>query len=150
MAGTLVIDQIQLGDNATASENFVIQTLNDGTMKIQRGTIGGTLTDIATVDANGVWTPAKFDLGQTWQDVKASRASGTTYTNNTGKPIQVNVSSGPSTAPQINATVGGVSVASTYTNSSGGAQVFASFIVPNGVSYVVTCTAGFSTWAELR
>lgn len=81
--------------------------------------------------------------GQTWQDVAASRVSGTTYTNSTGKPIQVSISTVWSAS---NITVGGVIIASPSTTQINGF----SFIVPNGATYVVTgLTAGFR-WAELR
>ena len=53
MAGITVVDQIQLGNNGTPANNFVIKTLNDGTMKIQRGNIGGALADILSIDLNG-------------------------------------------------------------------------------------------------
>lgn len=53
MAGNLILDQIQLGDNGTSTNNFVIKTLANGSMKIQRGNIGGSLTDIVTIDSNG-------------------------------------------------------------------------------------------------
>ena len=79
-------------------------------------------------------------IGQTWQNVKASRVSGTTYYNATILPIYVyldlaNVSH--------TITVGGVVIS---TMSSGFQSMF---IVPPGASYVVTNT-GFVTWAELR
>ena len=35
----------------------------------------------------------EIGVGQTWQDVTASRTRNVTYTNTTGKPIQVNISS---------------------------------------------------------
>jgi hypothetical protein len=53
MAGDLITNRVQLGDNATAANNFVWQTNIDGTAKLARGVIGATTQDILTVDASG-------------------------------------------------------------------------------------------------
>ena len=86
--------------------------------------------------------------GQTWQNVAASRALGTTYYNTTGRPIMLSVaivSSGGSTT----FTVGGV-VAATASGGGAGWLNTASVVVPPGMSYVVTNGSSISTWAELR
>lgn len=86
--------------------------------------------------------------GQTWQNVAASRALGTTYYNTTGRPIMLSVaivSSGGSTT----LTVGGV-VAATASGGGAGWLNTASVVVPPGMSYVVTNGSSISTWAELR
>lgn len=80
--------------------------------------------------------------GQTWQNLTSSRASGTTYTNNTGRSIMVAVT--PNTTG---------STSTVYVN---GVAVFnapffnASFIVPNGQTYSATLAGGLYLWAELR
>jgi len=61
MAGKTVVDKIQLGDAGNASFNFLISTLNDGTMKLQRGNDGGALTDVLSIDVNGKITSA-YDI----------------------------------------------------------------------------------------
>jgi len=53
MAGTLRVKTLQLGDNATATQNFVWTENSDGTAKLARGNVGATTQDILTVDANG-------------------------------------------------------------------------------------------------
>lgn len=64
MAGTVKIDNLQLGDSLTATNNFVLKTNADGTAKLARGNVGATTQDILTVDADGkvtseqVYTPA--------------------------------------------------------------------------------------------
>ena len=64
MAGTVKIDNLQLGDSLTATNNFVLKTNADGTAKLSRGNVGATTQDILTVDAAGkvtseqVYTPA--------------------------------------------------------------------------------------------
>lgn len=56
MAGNLTIDQLQLGNNANASRNFVLRTNADGTMTIARGNVGATTQDIMVVNTAGVIT----------------------------------------------------------------------------------------------
>lgn len=53
MAGNVKTNSVQLGDSATATQNFVLQTNVDGTAKLSRGNVGGTTQDILTVDALG-------------------------------------------------------------------------------------------------
>ena len=56
MAGIIKANTIQLGDSATATQNFVLQTNVDGTAKLARGNQGATTQDILTIDANGLVT----------------------------------------------------------------------------------------------
>ena len=59
---------------------------------ILNNTLMSTSTTQALTAAQGkVLNDQSFGIGQTWQDVTASRALGTTYTNSTSKPIQVSV-----------------------------------------------------------
>ena len=45
---------VQLGDSATATQNFTLTAAAaDGTMKLARGNAGATTQDVLTVDANG-------------------------------------------------------------------------------------------------
>lgn len=86
-------------------------------------------------------------VGQTWQDVTASRASGTTYTNSTGKPIQYYVSFAYVGNGTASLTVGGV-VVNSFTFSLGGTGASLSAIVPAGSTYSASGT--MSRWTELR
>jgi len=54
MAGTLKVNAVQLGDSATASQNFVLQTNVDGSGKLARGNIGATTQDIITFNSAGI------------------------------------------------------------------------------------------------
>ena len=101
-----------------------------------------TLTTKDYVDANDI------GAGQTWQDVKSSRAVNTVYTNNTGKPIMVCVTCGSSQRLDpilVNSvTVGDIVSISTTT-------IPFSFIVPNGSTYKCGGSGdSFSFWVELR
>lgn len=85
--------------------------------------------------------------GQTWQDVKASRALGTTYYNTTNRPIAVACwcwSSGQ--IGNVSGTVDGVVVMIGADYGTGGV----SFTVPPGSSYSCYSSQGLSGWAELR
>ncbi len=56
MAGKLTTNQIQLGDSATATQNFVLQTNVDGSAKLARGNAGATTQDILSISSGGVVT----------------------------------------------------------------------------------------------
>ena len=94
--------------------------------------------------------------GQTWTDVTASRAGGTTYTNSTGKPILVVVTVNQTGAFVLDytVTVAGVVISRAYAGTSGQqttAYIPTTFIVPNGSTYLLTMTAGvLNKWVELR
>lgn len=92
-------------------------------------------------------------VNQTWQDVTSSRSFSVTYTNTTGKPIQVNAQI---TSPNTGS-YGGIQVDGVYVDEkqAEGGGVYAyqfSAFVPSGSSYVFVSN-GSSTlrrWLELR
>lgn len=91
-------------------------------------------------------------VGQTWQDVKASRALSTNYTNDTGKPIQVAVSVyGTSAAISAHMLVDAVQVP-LGSNNVVNEQVTSAVVIPPGAVYQVvpTAAAAIHAWAELR
>jgi hypothetical protein len=115
------------------------------------GTSGNLLTSNGTA-----WTSAAssaIGVGQTWQDVTASRSTGTTYTNSTGRPIQVNVVMGTYTdaAVYMTLTVDGLPVAKYgYGRAGAGSNGngICTAIIPAGSTYVMTGT--WTNWYELR
>lgn len=142
------------GDAATG---LVQSAASDGALTIQSGPAGSKVNAInfsstgAITDKDGNTINSPIGVGQTWQDVSASRTSGTTYTNSTGKPIMVMLgATAVSGTPNLTVTVGGVQIINfgfPYGTSNP-----ASFIVPNNTTYV--CTFGTGTgigkWVELR
>jgi len=82
--------------------------------------------------------------GQTWQDMTASRASGVTYTNTTGRSITINITT---TATTANLVVDGVIL---QTSGSNAAVYYGSLtgVIPNNSVYYIT--GGPTTWTELR
>ena len=88
-------------------------------------------------------------VGQTWQNVTGSRSSGTTYTNNTGKPIMIAVtSSGGSSGFSLY--IDNMLIVTNYsTYNSGGPSHGITAIIPNGSTYRAT-GGSLVNWAELR
>lgn len=102
----------------------------------------------AAVESNSV----SVGVNQTWQDVAASRAIGTSYQNTTGKPIFVSVSGYGSSGgvPMAQVSVDG-STWITVVWRSDAAVNTASFVVPNNSYYrIVNLIVVSGGWAELR
>ena len=109
-------------------------------------------SNVAINPSNAATIAQSTDLGvgQTWQNVTGSRSSGTTYTNNTGKPIQVVISVFSTNSIESNVlNVGGVTLLDGDLGV-GGMVSIQSFVVPSGVSYSFTTTTQIRSWAELR
>jgi len=95
-----------------------------------------------------------FGVGQTWQDVTASRANNTTYTNSSGKPILVQICFFPVNSSSWSIQVDGVDV-SKFGVAGYVAQETLYAIVPNGSTYLFNNPASGSVatvafWKELR
>ena len=113
-------------------------------------TVAGNLAVTGTITG-----AAGLGVGQTWQNVLASRASGVTYTNTTGKPIMVSIYTNVNAANTIYWTffVSGVMVLQAF--GGGGASAYYYFpcvsVIPAGATYVFTSVGGgIASWAELR
>lgn len=131
---------------STLTANSVL--LGNGTDDVQLvapGTSGNILQSNGTT-----WQSVApvFGIGvnQTWTDVGASRVANTTYTNTTGKPIQIFVTIAVSTQNfylYINGSVAGRIGNNAYID-------YAQFapIIPNGSTYMIT--GGIVYWWELR
>ena len=148
------VSETKLSTNAVTGTKIA-----DGSVALSKltpsGTSGQVLTSAGTGSApSWVTLPALgVGVGQTWQDVTASRALATTYTNSTGKPILVIVSVQHSTnTGACNVTVGGIVVSLFQTNISyaGSMQFCQSFIVPNSTTYSVSANQTLLKWTELR
>lgn len=113
---------------------------------ILNNTLTSTSTTQALTAAQGkVLGDRDLGVGQTWQDVTSSRSAGVTYTNSTGKPIQV----------AINANVNiGSFVANGVTLPIDDYNFYSQhfYIIPNGHTYQLNLGTSGSllSWAELR
>jgi len=93
----------------------------------------------------------EIGVGQTWQDVTASRALGTTYTNTTGKPIEIIISIGiTNTINDKFFNVNGVLIGTMPGSTTNGNDIW-TFIVPNGATYSLGgSNYSIVRWFELR
>lgn len=136
-------------------------TIPDATETVAgKAKIATTAIAQAGVNDTDIITPLKlqqkltstvFGEGQTWQNVTGSRSSGTTYTNNTGKPICVKVSSNfTSSGNTLLLYVNEVEVQRIQQDADGSVNAWADLIVPPESSYRITSSNSFSNWSELR
>ncbi|WP_415061950.1 hypothetical protein [Bdellovibrio sp.] len=132
---------------------------------IGEGSFGYDLTAHALVYCSntGLWTAlggggGGFGTAQTWTDVTGSRTLGTTYTNSTGKAIEVHILgyTGGAGGGYIYAIINGITVPMGNWYAGGGSYPFTgSVVVPSGATYSVnySITAGspsYNQWVELR
>lgn len=116
--------------------------LRDGTMAL--------LDDVTNVSAT------LLGITQSWQNVKASRSAGVTYTNSTGRPIAVSIAgimASRQTGVQLSLAVNGTEASSfAVTDSSFDIRGNVFAIVPPGATYNLTASniTSIQTWSELR
>lgn len=121
------------------------------TAMLAAGTNGQILTLAAGVPA---WTNnTSIGTGQSWSDVKASRAMGFTYTNNTGRTIHVEVGvTLPSGGGAVNVVRGALSSVAANNGSGTNIVQLVSFpVIPLG-TYAITVNTGspsINSWLEL-
>ena len=143
---------VTIADPASTASNFTLNPpLNNGNLV----STGDTASVSQAMLASAV---VPMGVGQTVTDVTASRATGTTYTNTTGRPILLTYGGNAAAAGnsyvyiQVNGTnmavLGGASGAAT--NSLQISSV--SLVVPAGATYAVQKTGTFTTqfWTETR
>ena len=126
--------------------SVVILGDSSGSITLQAPAVSGNTT-LNLPAVNGTLSIGGVGEGQTWQNLTASRALSTNYTNSTGKPIMVSVwcfTSG--SVGNVNILVDGISVAFGADYGFGGCTV----IVPNGSVYRAQSAQGLNGWAELR
>ena len=160
-SGTLSIGQTISGTGVTGGTT--ITALGTGTGGTGTYTVSASQTVSSTTITGTVqvWESAAntgLGVGQTWTNVTGSRALSTTYTNSTGKPIEISVggyTGGASGGAMYCTMNGGVSVYFGSWYSAGGSYPFAgTVIVPVGATYLVAfaTTVGspsYNFWYEL-
>ena len=118
--------------------NFVSPAFS-GIPTAPTGTAGVSSNQLATTEF-----ASNQDLGvnQSWQDVKASRATNTTYTNSTFKPIIISVLASGDVVFLING-------AKRSRSAPGGTTIQCVILVPAGATYSINATAIVIEWYEL-
>lgn len=133
--------EIALTDSPAFTGVPTAPTASAGTNTTQLATTAFVSTALGTVIPG-------IGEGQTWQDVTGGRASGVTYTNSTGRPIQVTVNVNDSGGGAWSFVLNGTTLS---WDDMGGSTDFASFIIPNGNTYQVNRGAHtIAKWMELR
>ncbi|WP_236233090.1 phage tail protein [Pseudomonas tohonis] len=94
--------------------------------------------------------PRALGDGQAWQDVTASRALNTNFTNTTGRTIAIAVSTNGGPITSLGISVNGVQIMYGGYNSSTSAAPGSSLLIPPGAVYLVTSSTTFNKWMELR
>lgn len=160
-SGTMQLTNSALnGSLGATTPSTVVATSVSASSLIARGSTSGTITLAATAVAgsNTITIPAStgtvaltsqvIGVGQTWQDLTASRAASTTYTNSTGKPIFISVILSQDDG-RIDLTIDGLLIGRSGT-TQGPIYYTLTGIIPAGSTYKVDTTGGALTWCELR
>lgn len=109
------------------------------------GTWAAVPLECRLAELGGIGNP-----GWKWRDLTASRAAATTYTNSTGRPLELSVYSNTAAGVQLNLIVDGVTIQVSGVTATN-AAVFLNGTVPAGSTYSVTVSAGsIAKWSELR
>jgi hypothetical protein len=89
----------------------------------------------------------RLGVGQSWQNMTASRAIATVYTNTTGGPIMLSINVNEASFNTL--VVGGLTVVNTTLDANAGSYQITS-VIPNGTSYSMGTPGTILSWFELR
>ncbi len=149
------MSQVRVSGNASGTGILTVTSPNTNsnytlTLPAATGDLVST-GDTGTVSSTMLATAASsIGVGQTWQSVTGSRALSTTYTNSTGKPIQLYIVCSAGSSNGAGVTINGTTPAQVYTNVAGGRVVLFP-IIPNGATYLLgDASATIQSWWELR
>jgi len=128
--------------NNTTSAGQIAISVNTGIMYVRH------LQTVSFTDTRSL------GLSQSWVDVTSSRALGTSYTNTTGRPIQIAGIIGPTSSATTVAlaSVGSTTVYGNYAGVAGNYISLPQVIVPPGAVYSASAgngTAALVNWREL-
>lgn len=136
-----------------AQGDILYATAADTLARLPKGTAKQTLLMNAGATAPE-WADAQIGVGQTWQNVSASRARNTSYQNTTGRSIMVSVTYNGGTSTAFQASVDNATwvTVSNAMNINAAQRLFATAIIPPDHYYRITdgSTGSVETWAELR
>lgn len=104
-----------------------------------------SLADAGVTSAKAETLMQPLGVGQTWTDVSGSRAFATTYTNSTGRPITVAITTVSTGGAYL--VVNGVSTQRTGATAT---YTVVSAVVPSGGTYSLGSGGSITAWTELR
>lgn len=126
------------GGDLTANRTLTLGT--PGTVTAATGNTVSASSHTHNLDVNSL---PLLGVGQTWQNVTSSRSPSSTYTNNTGRPIQVAISI--VAGGNVSFYIGSLEVG--YVEDFTGTI---SYIIPNGSTYRLGAVSTLRRWSELR
>jgi len=125
---------------------------NTDNMVIQE--TGGLLKKLSFANLINWIKSFSFGWGQTWQNLTASRSSGVTYTNTTGKPIEIEITIVSNAEGSFVASFTRGEISKTFTSYgvSAGYNIVFTCVIPAGETYKVNLIsrAVLDSWLELR
>ena len=135
-----------ISDIKTFLESPIVPTATEGNQAVNKDYADTKIT-LATANSYD------FGVGQTWQDVTASRSAGVTYTNTTGKPIQVYYIFREPGSTIVTFKINNETIPISDNLGNYAAQ-YVNFIIPNGSTYNLNNSGavivGGNKWFELR
>jgi hypothetical protein len=144
----LAVNSGGTGKSTLALNNVLLGNGTAAVKEVAPGASGNVLKSDGTTWVSGTISAGIGD-GQTWQAVTGSRAIGTTYTNSTGKPIQVNVYITLPSFSSASFQVNGLSVFTSSNQLERTLNTTLTSIIPIGATYSVT-SGSLAYWVELR
>lgn len=147
-------------DETLDAPNLVLAA--DGSLKTSNDPLNASTRKVGIVEGNLVERGADgyptnnnaIGVGQTWQDMTASRVFSTTYTNTSGRPITISIAVGNNSPGGCAIDVDGVEVARYTETATNGPQNQMITVVPNNATYVLRAYSGaarvITLWAELK
>ena len=148
----------KIAPNAVGASEIVDKVIGASKLNVVgNGTSGQFLASDGDGTFSWVTQTQGIGVGQTWQNVTSSRSAGVTYTNTTGRPIQVMVQCGNGSTgnsnSQFDLVINGITIMA-HKQYAGTDVGLATFIVPNNVTYRINIVnpngAQLGTWLELR
>ncbi|AVJ30154.1 hypothetical protein CLM73_25345 [Achromobacter spanius] len=159
LAGTLSVEAVVSG-NMQVTQTYTTRNGTGGVIRtfkrVRFGTAGTwglwqEMARIADMDAINALIAQAFGIGQSWQNVGASRAPDTNFTNSTARPIVLSVAVSLSGANGRCIIYVDGRVTQDAFNPSASATLGGQIVVPAGSTYRVVPVAGaIAAWWEYR
>jgi hypothetical protein len=157
--GTITgITDLTVADGGTGASSITANSvvLGNGTSPLNGNLVAPSTSGNILTSNGSTWAsaaPNYIGVNQTWNNVTSSRAFNTTYTNSTGRPIEVGIYMNNTTnaGSRCYFTVNSIIVTGTG-GSYGGQGLGLTVIVPDGATYSLVLdggSIGISNWAEL-